>query len=250
MTNLLQIYEPGETPLPHADTAAIGIDLGTTHSVVAIATDGQAEPIHDAAGRAIIPSVVQYTPQGAVVGHEARLAYGAGASDVVASVKRLMGKSAADIDTLAGHSTYDVVEGAGAVRLNVAGRTITPVEVSAEILRHLREIAAEALGRDVTRAVITVPAYFDDAARAATKDAARIGGLEVLRLINEPTAAALAYGLDQPARRHFRGLRFRWRHVRYFHSQARSRRVSSAGNGGRHHARRRRHRPVDCRTIA
>lgn len=197
MANLMQIYEPGETPLPHADTVAIGIDLGTTHSVVAIASDGKAEPIHDAHGRAIIPSMVHYTDGGAVVGHAAKFAYREGEPGVIASVKRLMGKSAADIDKVSGHAAYEVVAGEGLVRIKADGREITPVEVSAEILKHLRDVAADALGRNVTSAVITVPAYFDDAARAATKDAARIAGLEVLRLINEPTAAALAYGLDQ-----------------------------------------------------
>ena len=198
MGNLIQIYEPGETPLPHADTVAIGIDLGTTHSVVAIASDGQAEPIFDAHKRAIIPSMVHYTDGDAIVGHAAKFAYREGESDVIASIKRLMGKSASEVEQVAGHAAYDIVqETSGLVRLRVDGKQVTPVEVSAEILKHLKHIAAEALGREVARAVITVPAYFDEAARAATKDAARIAGLEVLRLINEPTAAALAYGLDQ-----------------------------------------------------
>ena len=200
MSNLLQIYEPGETPLPHADSAAIGIDLGTTHSVVAVATNGRVEPINDAQGRAIIPSIVHYHGSNVVVGHDAKQAYGAGEAGAIASIKRLMGKSAADIAEVASHSAYELVQGeAGPLRLHAAGRKVTPVEISAEILIHLREIAAQALGRPVTRAVITVPAYFDDAARNATKDAARLAGLEVLRLINEPTAAALAYGLDQQA---------------------------------------------------
>ena len=200
MTNLMQIYEPGQTPLPHADTVAIGIDLGTTHSVVAIASSTKAEPILDAHGRAIIPSIVHYTSHGAVVGHEARRAYAEGEAGVVASIKRLMGKSAADIETIAGQEAYLLDHSqTGMVRVKVNDKSVTPVEVSAEILKHLRDLACEALGRDVTQAVITVPAYFDDAARAATKDAARIAGLEVLRLINEPTAAALAYGLDAKA---------------------------------------------------
>lgn len=200
MADLIQIYEPGQTPLPHADTAAIGIDLGTTHSVVAIASDARAEAIHDVHGRAVIPSIVQYTKSGVTVGHEARRAYGEGEAGVIASIKRLMGKSAADVGMVAGQVAYDIDHSqAGLVRLNVHGRTVTPVEISAEILKYLRELAADALGRDVTRAVITVPAYFDDAARAATRDAARLAGLEVLRLINEPTAAALAYGLDTQA---------------------------------------------------
>jgi molecular chaperone HscA len=198
MVNLLQICEPGETPLPHADSVAIGIDLGTTHSVVAIASNGEAEPIHDAFGRAIQPSIVQYAHGAVVVGHEARRAYGEGEEGVIASVKRLMGKSAADIADVGGNAVYaTMAEKNGLVRLRVDGRELTPTEISAEILKHLRDMAADALGRKVSKAVITVPAYFDDAARAATKDAARMAGLEVLRLINEPTAAALAYGLDQ-----------------------------------------------------
>lgn len=194
MAHLLQIHEPGETPLPHEDSVAVGIDLGTTHSVIAIATDGKAEAIHDAQGASIIPSVVHYG-QHVTVGHEARKAYAQGGQDVIASVKRLMGKSAADIPKIADQLPYEIEEGDGLVRLKLAHRTITPVEVSADILRHLRSIAEEALGRNVAQAVITVPAYFDDAARTATKDAARLAGLEVLRLLNEPTSAALAYGL-------------------------------------------------------
>lgn len=200
MAKLIQIHEPGQTPLPHAETAAIGIDLGTTHSVVAIASDAVAEAIHDAHGRAIIPSVVHYEGPHISVGHEARRALQEGEEDVIASVKRLMGKSAEDL-TASGEAlayTLDTSHG-GMVRMKAAGRSVTPVEVSAEVLKHLRGMAEDALGREVTQAVITVPAYFDDAARAATKDAAKLAGLEVLRLINEPTAAALAYGLDQKA---------------------------------------------------
>ncbi len=197
--NLLQIHEPGQTPLPHAETVAIGIDLGTTHSVVALSTDGAPQAIHDAHGRAIIPSMVQYHGKSASVGHEARRAYAEGEEGVIASIKRLMGKSAADVGAVAGQLAYELEAGDGMVRVKAGGRSVTPVEVSADILKHLKEIAVDALGREVSRAVITVPAYFDDAARAATKDAARLAGLEVLRLINEPTAAALAYGLDSGA---------------------------------------------------
>ena len=200
MAELMQIYEPGETPLPHVDSVAVGIDLGTTHSVVAVATDGKPEAIADAHSRTIIPSMVQYGQGSPIVGHDARRAYGEGDDGVIASSKRLMGKSAADILQVAGQTAYTVdASEEGLVRLHAGGRKVTPVEVAADILRHMRGIAADALGRDVTQAVITVPAYFDDAARAATKDAARIAGLEVLRLINEPTAAALAYGLDSNA---------------------------------------------------
>lgn len=200
MANLIQIYEPGQTPLPHAETVAIGIDLGTTHSVVAVASDGEPEAIHDAHGRAIIPSMVQYFENGVIVGHEARRAYAEGEEGVIASIKRLMGKSAGEVKVVAGQLPYELdAAQEGMVRVKAAGRSITPVEVSADILRHLKELTKEALGREVDKAVITVPAYFDDAARAATKDAARLAGLEVLRLINEPTAAALAYGLDSAA---------------------------------------------------
>ncbi|MBN8543227.1 MAG: Fe-S protein assembly chaperone HscA [Alphaproteobacteria bacterium] len=199
MGHLLQIHEPGQTPLPHEDSIAVGIDLGTTHSVIAIASEGKAEAIHDAHSKAIIPSVVQYIGKSAIVGHEARHAYAEGEMDVLASVKRLMGKSAADIPKIADQLPYDVETGEGLVKLRLAERSVSPVEVSADILKHMKLLAQEALGREVTKAVITVPAYFDDAARTATKDAARIAGLEVLRLLNEPTAAALAYGLDSNA---------------------------------------------------
>jgi molecular chaperone HscA len=200
MVNLLQIHEPGQTPLPHAETLAVGIDLGTTHSVVAVASDGKPQAICDVQGRTIIPSMVLYEAERGVVGHEARKAYGEGKAGVIASIKRLMGKAAADVSPIAGQLPYALdTECEGMVRVVAGDHVLTPVEVSADILRHLKDMASNALGHEVTRAVITVPAYFDDAARAATKDAARIAGLEVLRLINEPTAAALAYGLDSQA---------------------------------------------------
>jgi molecular chaperone HscA len=201
MVNLLQIHEPGQTPLPHADTLAVGIDLGTTHSVIAVANEGKPQPILDAHGRAIIPSVVQYAGAQVTVGHKAQQAYREGEAGVIASIKRLMGKAANEIAEVAGHLAYeiDAVKEGGVLRVRAGERSLTPVEVSADILKHLKAMADQALGREVTRAVITVPAYFDEAARAATKDAARIAGLEVLRLINEPTAAALAYGLDSRA---------------------------------------------------
>lgn len=175
MTNLIQICEPGQTPLPHADTMAVGIDLGTTHSVVAIATDAQASAIRDAHGCAIIPSIVHYHEDYVIVGEEAQEAFAEGEASVIASVKRWMGTGKT---------------------LQAQERRVTPVDVSADILRHLKRMAEEALGREVAQAVITVPAYFDDAARNATKEAAKLAGLEVLRLINEPTAAALAYGIE------------------------------------------------------
>ena len=196
---LLDIYEPGETPLPHEGERgiAVGIDLGTTNSVVAVARDGKVEVLRDTQGRALLPSVVAYGDDVAV-GHDARAALLDRPDIVVSSIKRLMGRGAEDLKALAGVLPYAFgppAEG-GMARLAIGGRLLTPVEISADILRALAQRARTAIGRDVDRAVITVPAYFDDAARTATRDAARLAGLEVLRLVNEPTAAALAYGLD------------------------------------------------------
>ena len=200
---LLEIHEPGETPLPHAGegSLAVGIDLGTTNSVVAIARDGKPAALHDEGGRALVPSVVAYPASGGVlVGDEARLLTAQEPRNVVASVKRLMGRGAADLHAVAGVLPYEIEPGTGQtdmVKLRIGGKARSPVEISAEILRALRARAEAALEKPVERAVITVPAYFDDAARTATRDAARVAGLEVLRLVNEPTAAALAYGLDK-----------------------------------------------------
>lgn len=192
--SLLQIHEPGQTPVPHADaeTTAIGIDLGTTHSVVAISNDQQPEVMAAPDGNAIIPSVVAYGAR-PMVGAMAK-----SQPNAIHSVKRLMGRGAHEVEAIGGQLPYELdTESHGMVQLVIDNQKISPVQVSADILRHLKQIAELSLGHDVTQAVITVPAYFDDAARTATRDAARIAGLEVLRLINEPTAAALAYGLDQ-----------------------------------------------------
>ena len=200
---LLEIHEPGETPLPHAGegSLAVGIDLGTTNSVVAIACDGKPAALHDEGGRALVPSVVAYPAAGGVlVGDEARLLTAQEPRNVIASVKRLMGRGAADLHAVAGVLPYEIEPGSGQtdmVKLRIGGKARSPVEISAEILKALRARAEAALEKPVERAVITVPAYFDDAARTATRDAARVAGLEVLRLVNEPTAAALAYGLDK-----------------------------------------------------
>jgi molecular chaperone HscA len=200
---LLEIHEPGETPLPHAGegSLAVGIDLGTTNSVVAIAREGKPAALHDETGKAMVPSVVAYPSGGGVlVGDEARLLMPREPRNVVASVKRLMGRGAADLHAVAGVMPYEVEPGTGEtdmVKLRIGGKARSPVEISAEILKALRARAESALDKPVERAVITVPAYFDDAARTATRDAARVAGLEVLRLVNEPTAAALAYGLDK-----------------------------------------------------
>ncbi len=201
---LLQLSEPGESPAPHESERglAIGIDLGTTNSVVALARDGTVEVLRDAEGKGLVPSVVYYGGDGAVtVGQDARRMLLEEPDHVVSSIKRLMGRGVEDLKTLAGTLPFklDVAADGGMVRLSVGERILTPVEVSADILRALRARAEAAQGKTVDRAVITVPAYFDDGARTATKDAARLAGLEVLRLVNEPTAAALAYGLDNAA---------------------------------------------------
>ncbi|MDV7339433.1 Fe-S protein assembly chaperone HscA [Terasakiella sp. A23] len=199
---LLQIHEPGETPVPHAeDTAlAVGIDLGTTNSVVAVSQEEKPEVLRDENGKGLVPSVVAYAPDGsAIVGDLAKQLLLMRPETVISSVKRLMGRGLEDVKSISGTLPFEVIEGEGMVRLKVAGKELTPVEISADILRALKERAEDQLKYKVEQAVITVPAYFDDAARTATKDAARLAGLEVLRLVNEPTAAALAYGLDKEA---------------------------------------------------
>jgi molecular chaperone HscA len=201
--SLLEIHEPGETPVPHAGegSLAVGIDLGTTNSVVAIAREGVPAALHDETGKALVPSVVAYPQAGGIlVGDAARQLQANEPRNVVASIKRLMGRGAADLHAVAGVLPYEIEPGTGQtdmVKLRIGGKPRSPVEISAEILKALRKRAEAALDKPVERAVITVPAYFDDAARTATRDAARVAGLEVLRLVNEPTAAALAYGLDK-----------------------------------------------------
>lgn len=196
---LLQISEPGMSSEPHQHRLAVGIDLGTTNSLVASVRNGAPEVLRDAHGRILLPSVVHYAQDGIpVVGHEARQRAALDPLNTLSSIKRLMGRGVADLKTVAGHVPYDFVADEGGVpRIRTRGGEVTPVEVSAEILRELKERAEMRLGGDLTGAVITVPAYFDDAQRQATKDAARLAGLNVYRLLNEPTAAAVAYGLDQ-----------------------------------------------------
>ncbi|MBM3554355.1 MAG: Fe-S protein assembly chaperone HscA [Alphaproteobacteria bacterium] len=200
---LLQIHEPGETPDPHASDAghAVGIDLGTTNSLVAISRDEKPEVLRDERGNGIVPSVVAYGDDPLpLVGEAARRMLLDRPEIVVSSVKRLMGRGREDVQRLAGLLPFEIAgEAGGTVRLVIGGRRLTPVEISADILRALKARAEAALGVTVDKAVVTVPAYFDDAARTATRDAARVAGLEVLRLVNEPTAAALAYGLDKGA---------------------------------------------------
>ena len=193
---LLQIAEPGESPLPHQTRYAIGIDLGTTNSLVASVRSGMAHVMNDADGRALVPSVVRYLDDGSVqVGYDALKAIAKDPKNTVASVKRLMGRGYTDIEHRE-NLPLDLVDLPGMVSVKTRQGVKTPVEVSAEILRVLNERAQQTLKQEIVGAVITVPAYFDDAQRQATKDAARLAGLNVLRLLNEPTAAAVAYGLD------------------------------------------------------
>lgn len=195
---LLQISEPGMSPEPHQRRLAIGIDLGTTNSLVAAVRHGSAEVLADEQGRALLPSVVRYVEEGHVdVGHDAAGKAGFDAANTIVSVKRFMGRGLADATRF--KTPYVFVDAPGMVRLKTRAGERSPVEVSAEILRVLRKRAERSLGGELVGAVITVPAYFDDAQRQATKDAARIAGLEVLRLLSEPTAAAVAYGLDNGA---------------------------------------------------
>jgi molecular chaperone HscA len=193
---LLQISEPGQTPNPHERRIAVGIDLGTTHSLVASVRHGVAECLPDAQGQVILPSVVRYLPGGGrQIGFEA-VASGVGdPENTVASVKRFMGRSLKDV-ALAAKLPYQFVDHPGMLGIHTVQGEKSPVEVSADILATLRYRAEDTFNDDLYGAVITVPAYFDDAQRQATKDAAQLAGLNVLRLINEPTAAAIAYGLD------------------------------------------------------
>ena len=193
---LLQISEPGQTPDPHQRRIAVGIDLGTTHSLVAAVRHGVAECLPDEQGRVLLPSVVRYLAGGGrQIGYHALIDAVADAENTIASAKRLMGRRLADIvgrDQL----PYRLLDRPGMVTIQTAHGEKSPVEVSAEILATLRYRAEDTFNDDLYGAVITVPAYFDDAQRQATKDAAKLAGIHVLRLINEPTAAAIAYGLD------------------------------------------------------
>jgi molecular chaperone HscA len=193
---LLQIAEPGLSAAPHEHRLAIGIDLGTTNSLVATVRSGEAAVIEDESGRALLPSVVRYAGEGdPEVGYAAQAVQSEDPHNTIVSVKRFMGRGLKDV-TERGTSPYRFVDAPGMVRLDTRAGVKSPVEVSAEILKTLRSRAEAALGGELQGAVITVPAYFDDAQRQATKDAARLAGLNVLRLLNEPTAAAIAYGLD------------------------------------------------------
>ncbi|GAB2522705.1 Fe-S protein assembly chaperone HscA [Microbulbifer agarilyticus] len=195
---LLQISEPGQTPEPHQRKRAVGIDLGTTNSLVATVRSGTAEALPAEDGKAILPSVVRYTDAGIEVGYGARAAAGDDPYNTLVSIKRLMGRGLADIKHFGEQLPYHFAEDTGGMpAIETVSGAVNPVQVSAEILKVLAQRGADSLGGELDGAVITVPAYFDDAQRQATKDAAKLAGLKVLRLLNEPTAAAVAYGLDK-----------------------------------------------------
>ena len=193
---LLQISEPGQSPKPHDRRIAVGIDLGTTHSLVAAVRNGVSECLPDDAGRVLLPSVVRYmADKKRQIGFDALASIATDPENTIASAKRLMGRSLGDIKDAA-KLPYRFIDHKGMLGLQTVAGEKSPVEVSADILATLRYRAEDTFNADIFGAVITVPAYFDDAQRQATKDAAQLAGLNVLRLINEPTAAAIAYGLD------------------------------------------------------
>lgn len=194
---LLQIAEPGLSAAPHQRKLAVGIDLGTTNSLVATVRSGQAETLGDNNNQHLLPSVVSYTADNVVVGEQAKRDASLDPANTIVSVKRFLGRSLNDIRSSYPDLPYDFDESnPNSPLLNVTGRQVNPVEVSSEILTALRLRAEQVLGEELSGAVVTVPAYFDDAQRQGTKDAAQLAGLKVLRLLNEPTAAAIAYGLD------------------------------------------------------
>src|SRR5256885_363351 len=193
---LLQISEPGMSPAPHEQRLAVGIDLGTTNSLVATVRSGAATVLPDALGRPLLPSIVRYAQDGKVeVGYPAQAKQAPAPKNPIVSVKRFMGRGLKDVAHIE-NAPYDFVDAPGMVQMRTAAGVKSPVEISAEILKVLRARAETSLGGNLSGAVITVPAYFDDAQRQATKDAGRLAGLNVLRLLNEPTAAAIAYGLE------------------------------------------------------
>src|SRR3954447_21027860 len=193
---LLQISEPGMSAAPHEHRLAVGIDLGTTNSLVATVRSGTAAVLPDALGRPLLPSIVRYAQDGKVeVGYPAQAKQATDPRNTIVSVKRFMGRGLKDVAHIE-NAPYDFVDAPGMVQIRTAAGVKSPVEVSADILRVLRERAELSLQGNITGTVITVPAYFDEAQRQATKDAGRLAGLNVLRLLNEPTAAAIAYGLE------------------------------------------------------
>ncbi|VAW78870.1 Chaperone protein HscA, partial [hydrothermal vent metagenome] len=195
---LLQITEPGQSTAPHQHRLAAGIDLGTTNSLVASVRSSVAETLPDDSGHHLLPSVVRYAPDGSYkVGRQARVEAAADPLNTIVSVKRFMGRGIEDVKGLGSTLPYAFVSGeSGMPLIRTAAGERSPVQVSADILATLKQRAEATLGGALTGVVITVPAYFDDAQRQATKDAGTLAGLNILRLLNEPTAAAVAYGLD------------------------------------------------------
>ena len=196
---LLQISEPGESTAPHQHRFAVGIDLGTTNSLVATQRSGEALCLPDEQGRKLLPSVVHFGESGTLAGSEAIALQASDPLNTVASIKRLMGRASEDLSRLGNALPYDIVtpEGSNVPRIRTRSGDFSAVEISAEILKVLAHRASMSLGGELDGVVITVPAYFDDAQRQATRDAATLAGLNLYRLLNEPTAAAVAYGLDQ-----------------------------------------------------
>ena len=196
---LMQIAEPGQSAAPHQHRLAAGIDLGTTNSLIATVQSAVPRALPDENGALLLPSVVRYLTGGGIeLGHEAQASQADDPQNTIASVKRFMGRSLADLKEAAG-LPYRFTDSPGMVGISTVAGERSPVQVSGEILTALRERAEASLGGPLAGVVITVPAYFDDAQRQATKDAAKLAGLTVLRLLNEPTAAAIAYGLDHAA---------------------------------------------------
>src|SRR3954447_18456181 len=193
---LLQISEPGMSAAPHEHRLAVGIDLGTTNSLVATVRSGTAAVLPDALGRPLLPSIVRYAQDGKIeVGYPAQAKQATDPRNTIVSVKRFMGRGLKDVAHIE-NAPYDFVDAPGMLQIRTAAGVKSPVEISAEILKVLHERARASLGGELAGVVITVPAYFDDAQRQATKDAGKLAGLNVLRLLNEPTAAAIAYGLE------------------------------------------------------
>lgn len=195
---LLQIAEPGQSSVPHQHRLAVGIDLGTTNSLVATVRSGEAVTLPDLEGRHLLPSVVRYEKDAVVVGFDAREQASKDPYNTVVSVKRLMGRGIDDVASLGNVLPYEFeADNGGMPFIKTVAGAKSPVEVSADILSELVQRAQDSLQGELVGAVITVPAYFDDAQRQATKDAATLANIKVLRLLSEPTAAAVAYGLDQ-----------------------------------------------------
>ena len=194
---LIQIAEPGQSTAAHQHRLAVGIDLGTTNSLVASVRSGQVDTLPDSEGNTLLPSVVHYAEDAVYVGTRALQNSVSDPLNTIVSVKRFMGRGIDDINAEEAHHSYQFAETDSAVpRIHTRAGDVSAIEVSAEILKALKQRAVETLGDELNGVVITVPAYFDDAQRQATKDAAKLAGLNVLRLLNEPTAAAVAYGLD------------------------------------------------------